>query len=179
MPHISKTYPTYCIADIARIHRHECHLKYLCNTLVSKYFWFCASSFFSVYLNNYFIGHRPSTDSSISSIIAQYLASNVFPSRPLYCFGGRRSQMAHFRQPEVANSAPPARQSAYRPGRTIHRLLQLWCFGQFSHEILPLPSGKAAAYHLKTKEHKLSARLMFQHTDFDNGNVHKCHLYQK
>jgi len=129
----------------ARIHRHECHLKYLCNTLVSKYFWFCASSFFSVYLNNYFIGHRPSTDSSISSIIAQYLASNVFPSRPLYCFGGRRSQMAHFRQPEVANSAPPTRQSAYRPGRTIHRLLRLWCFGQFNQEILPLLSGKAAA----------------------------------
>ena len=51
---------------------------------------------------------------------------------------GRRSQMAHFRQPEVANSAPPARQSAYRAGRTIHRLLQLWCFGQFRQEILPL-----------------------------------------
>ena len=53
--------------------------------------------------------------------------------------------MAHFRQPEVANSAPPAGQSTYRPGRTIHRLLQLWCFHQFRQEILPLPSGKAAA----------------------------------
>jgi len=53
--------------------------------------------------------------------------------------------MAHFRQPEVANSAPPARQSAYRPGRTIHGLLQLWCFGQFSQEILLLPSGKITA----------------------------------
>jgi len=53
--------------------------------------------------------------------------------------------MAHFRQPEVANSAPPAWQSAYRPGRTIHGLLQLWRFHQFREEILPLPSGKAAA----------------------------------
>ena len=58
---------------------------------------------------------------------------------------GRRTQMAHFRQPKVANSAPPARQSAYGSGRTIHGLLQLWCFGQFSQEILPLLSGKAAA----------------------------------
>ena len=53
--------------------------------------------------------------------------------------------MAHFCQPEVANSAPPAGQSAYRPGRTIHRFLQLWCFRQFNKEILPLPSGKAVA----------------------------------
>jgi len=53
--------------------------------------------------------------------------------------------MAHFRQTEVANSAPSARQSANRAGRTIHRLLQLWRFGQFSQEILPLPSGKTAA----------------------------------
>jgi len=53
--------------------------------------------------------------------------------------------MTHFRQPEVANSAPPTRQSAYRPGRTIHGFLQLLYFGQFSQEILPLPSGKAAA----------------------------------
>jgi len=53
--------------------------------------------------------------------------------------------MTHFRQPEVANSAPPAGESAYRPGRTTHGLLRLWCFGQFSQEILPLPSGKAAA----------------------------------
>ncbi len=53
--------------------------------------------------------------------------------------------MAHFRQPEVANSAPPTGQSAYRPGRTIQRLLRLWCLRQFSQEILPLPSGKAAA----------------------------------
>ncbi|HUU17201.1 MAG TPA: hypothetical protein VMW72_08635 [Sedimentisphaerales bacterium] len=46
--------------------------------------------------------------------------------------------MTHFSQPEVANSAPPTRQSAYRPRRTIQRLLRLWCFGQFSQEILPL-----------------------------------------
>jgi len=58
---------------------------------------------------------------------------------------GRLPQMTHFRQPEVANSAPPTGQSAYRPRRTIHRLLQLWCFHQFSKQMLPLPSGKTAA----------------------------------
>jgi hypothetical protein len=33
----------------------------------------------------------------------------------------------------------------FLPRGTIHRFLQLWCFGQFSQEILPLSSGKAAA----------------------------------
>ena len=76
-------------------------------------------------------------------IFTENLTEKERPERP--ALESRRSQMPHFRQPEVANSAPPTGQSAYRPGRTIHRFLQLWCFGQFSQEILPLPSGKAAA----------------------------------
>jgi len=53
--------------------------------------------------------------------------------------------MTYFSQPEIANSTPPARQSAYRPRRTTHQLLRLWCFYQFSKQILPLLPGRPAA----------------------------------